>query len=281
LAWLGADTTGVAEIPGGNWRVVDVVVRDFRAVVVVVLPVVVEVGAVVDVVDAGTVVVVGSLVGVDVTVEDVEVVEGMEEVGLSGVVRRVGFTTCGMVVDVVEVDVVVPLIVLAGVLGVWAPDEAVVEVVLGTELDGECATVVLVVDGLPVVAVVAVCCSAGTVVLVVVEDDEVVDVDVGVVVVVLLLLTGVVVLLVVVVTDDVGTVVVVPDVVVVAPVTPVVVVVVTAVVLVTLEGGGKKGVDNGAVSASAGPTAITRPRPVMNSAPHNDATSRASHLLEL
>lgn len=289
LAWLGADTIGEAEIPGGDWRAVDVVGGLRVVVVVVVLLEVVEVGAVVEVVDDGTVVAVVAVVDTEVTVDAVEVIAGVEEGELSGVVRRVGLTTCGIVVDVVEVDVVVvPLAVLGGVWGATRPVVVVVGEVLAVAPGGVCGAVVLVVDGL----VVSVCSPAAApvevgVLVVVLEDAEVLDDGVVLELVAVVVLAAVVVGDVVVVTDDVGTVVVVLGVVVVTLVL-VVVVVVAAVVVVAEDDGGNNGVDSGVdsevVSAAAGPSgssATVKPRPVTNTAPQNVATSRGSHLLEL
>jgi hypothetical protein len=290
-AWarLGADTIGEAEIPGGDCRVVDVV-WGLGAVVVVVLLEVVEVGAAVEVVDGGTVVPVVALVGGEATVVEVAVMGGPDAGMVSGVVRRVGFTRFGRVVDVVEVDVVlVPLTVLGGVFGTGGRGDVVVVEVLGVAPGGVCGTVVLVVGGL----VVLVCSPAGAPVeeevpVVVVEDVDVLADGVVVELVALVTAVDVVVDDVVVVTEDVGTVVVVSVVLGVVVVRLVLLVVVAAVVVVTEDEGGSKGEDNGvdsdvvsAPAAPSGTTAIAKPSPVTNSALQNVARSRAGHLLEL
>jgi hypothetical protein len=287
LAWLGAETTGVAEMPGGAWRVVDVVRRLGVVVVVVLVDVVEEAGAVVEVVEAGGLVVeVVERADAVTTVEAVDVVEGAAVPEVTGVVRPVGFTTCGMVVDVVEVGVMgvvvvvvlLPVTVLGGVWFAWAPAPDVVGTVLGTAPGGVCGLVVVVVGKL--VALVG--SPAGAEVLVVDDGADVVDEAVVVDVVELVVAGDVVVVVpVVVVTDEVGTVVVALVVVVVAAT---VVVVAGAVVLVVVDDGGCAGVDKGVVSASAGPPGtniMARPSAVVNTAAQNVATSRASQLLEL
>lgn len=147
LAWLGADTTGVGDIPGGAAWVVDVVLcspaawclcvaccsavggivpigratggvlRIGTVVVVVLVEVVVDVD-VVDVGEGGDVVEVDGvdvveLVGVR-TVVVVEVASEGGKVGFTGAVRRVGLTTSGLVVEVAVADVLAVVVVLVG-----------------------------------------------------------------------------------------------------------------------------------------------------------------------
>ena len=274
--------------------------------VVVVGPDVVDVGKVVEVVDAGL-----EVVGLEVlvarppvepvvTLEVVVVVERVApagrvvdvvELGILAVVFVAGLSLPASVVGVTEVVGVVevppvapvvpvaPVAVRGGVWGANVPEVGVLTAVLGTAPGGVLGAEVLVVDELLVMVGWSV--GVGRVDVVLVGSTDVLD-DAGTVVVVTpvveVVLAGVVVVVAPVV--EVGTVVVVTGVVV---VNPLLVVVVTAVVVVTDDVGANVGLDDvvSATAATLGATNAPSARPVANSAAPPAAARRASHLLEL
>ena len=115
LARLGADTSGVATMPGGDWRVVGGVPWWWPGTVV-------GDGREVDVDDEGSVVEVVELVDAVGTVETVEVVGLVEEVDVIEVVERVRAVELDLAgtVEVVDVPAVPEVLEMTAVTGVVA-----------------------------------------------------------------------------------------------------------------------------------------------------------------